>query len=156
MATIFFIPVLLQALAMVADEIWFHHRRELPRWERIGHPLDTLTIVLCLGWLLAGGGLHVYIALAIASTLFVTKDEAVHAKLCGAGEQWLHALLFALHPVVLAAFGYLSYKGQTGILTGQLFVTIAFMTYQFVYWNRPTKAKVINNEWYADLGERWY
>ena len=25
---------------------WFHRRRGLPRWERIGHPLDTLTIVL--------------------------------------------------------------------------------------------------------------
>lgn len=148
------IAIALQALAMLVDEGVFHRRRELPRWERIGHPLDTLTIALCLGWLLLGGGWAVYIGLAIFSTLFVTKDEGVHAKLCGAGEQWLHAVLFALHPIVLAAFAYLSI-GHRDILVGQFVVTIAFMTYQVVYWNRPAK-KTINNEWYADLGERWY
>ncbi|HUS27991.1 MAG TPA: bifunctional 2-polyprenyl-6-hydroxyphenol methylase/3-demethylubiquinol 3-O-methyltransferase UbiG [Kofleriaceae bacterium] len=150
------VPIGLQALAMIVDEGVFHRRREMPRWERIGHPLDTLTIVACLGWLLAGGGLTGYIVLAIASTLFVTKDEGVHAKLCGAGEQWLHAVLFALHPIVLAAFGYLAHLGERGILTGQLAVTIAFMTYQIVYWNLPRRTRTINNDWYADLGERWY
>ena len=81
------VAIALQAIAMLADEWWFHRRRELPRWERIGHPLDTLSIVLCLGWLLlvppaAASALPVYVTLAIASTLFVTKDEGVHAKLC--------------------------------------------------------------------------
>jgi 2-polyprenyl-6-hydroxyphenyl methylase/3-demethylubiquinone-9 3-methyltransferase len=150
------VPVALQAAAMLVDEGWFHRRRELPRWERIGHPLDTLTIATCLGWLLAGGGFGGYIGLAIASTLFVTKDEGVHAKLCGAGEQWLHAVLFALHPIVLAAFGYLAWSGHHGVLVGQLVVTLAFMTYQVVYWNVARRTRTINNEWYADLGERWY
>jgi 2-polyprenyl-6-hydroxyphenyl methylase / 3-demethylubiquinone-9 3-methyltransferase len=150
------VPIGLQALAMIVDEGVFHRRREMPRWERIGHPLDTLTIVLCLVWLLGGGGTPGYITLAIVSTLFVTKDEGVHTKHCGAGEQWLHAVLFALHPIVLASFGYLAWIGERGILTGQLVVTIAFMAYQVVYWNWPPKARTINNEWYADLGERWY
>jgi 2-polyprenyl-6-hydroxyphenyl methylase/3-demethylubiquinone-9 3-methyltransferase len=150
------IPIGLQALAMLVDEGVFHRRRELPRWERIGHPLDTLTIAICLAWLLLGGSLAIYIGLAIVSTLFVTKDEGVHAKLCGAGEQWLHAVLFALHPIVLAAFAWLSQNGHRDILAGQLAVTLAFMTYQVVYWNWPRRKAAINNAWYADLGERWY
>jgi 2-polyprenyl-6-hydroxyphenyl methylase/3-demethylubiquinone-9 3-methyltransferase len=153
------VPIVLQALAMIADEFWFHRRRGLPRWERLGHPLDTLTIVLCLVWLLAGGGLAGYVVLAIGSTLFVTKDEGIHAKQCGAGEHWLHAVLFALHPVVLAAFAYLASRGEYAILAGQLAVTIGFMAYQLIYWNvlrREARPRAINNAWYADLGEKWY
>ena len=156
MLTACLVPIGLQALAMIVDEGVFHRRRELPRWERIGHPIDTATIIACLAWLLAGGGLHGYIVLAIVSTLVVTKDEGVHAKLCGAGEQWLHAVLFALHPIVLAAFGYLATTGHRDILVGQIAVAGAFMAYQVVYWNWPRKARTINNAWYADLGERWY
>ncbi len=153
-----FVAIGLQALAMIVDEAYFHHRRDLPRWERLGHPLDTLTIVMCLVWLLLGGDMHVYVALAIGSTLFVTKDEWVHAKHCSGGEHWLHAVLFALHPIVLAAFGYLAWRGETALLAGQLAITCAFMTYQIVYWNvlRDRRSRTINNKWYADLGERWY
>ena len=147
------VPVALQAVAMVADEGYFHRRRGLPRWERIGHPLDTLSIAICLVWLVAGGGVIGYVVLAIASTLFVTKDEAVHARACSAGEHWLHAVLFALHPVVLAAFTVLPRE----LVAGQLAVTIAFGLYQLVYWNVVrAPARTIDNVWYADLGERWY
>lgn len=160
MIAAWFVPIGLQAFAMIVDEAYFHRRRDLPRWERLGHPLDTLTIVLCLAWLLLGGNLQIYVALAITSTLFVTKDEWVHTKHCSAGEHWLHAVLFALHPIVLTGFGYLAWRGETGILVGQLVVTLAFMTYQLVYWNvvrdRKARARSINNGWYADLGERWY
>ncbi len=154
------VPIGLQAVAMLVDEGWFHRRRDLPRWERIGHPLDTLTIAICLAWLLVARThvLPVYAALAIFSTLFVTKDEAVHARACGAGEHWLHAVLFALHPIVLGAFALLWWRGEQAILFGQLAITIAFMTYQVFYWNvwREREPRTINNEWYADLGERWY
>ena len=134
------VPIVLQALAMVVDEGWYHQRRELPRWERIGHPLDTLTIAACLGWLLvaepgAPAALPVYAGLAIGSCLFVTKDEAVHARLCSPGEHWLHAVLFVLHPIVLAAFALLWWTGHPGLLAGQLAVTLAFCTYQIVRWN---------------------
>jgi 2-polyprenyl-6-hydroxyphenyl methylase / 3-demethylubiquinone-9 3-methyltransferase len=155
------IPIAAQALAMVVDEGWFHRRRGLPRWERIGHPLDTLTIVMCLAWLVitspSSTTLGVYIGLATFSTLFVTKDEPVHAKLCGAGEHWLHAMLFVLHPIVLAAFGLLWWCGATTPVVMQLGVAIAFALYQVIYWNVVRKdPATINNAWYADLGARWY
>ncbi len=156
------VALALQALAMLVDEAYFHRRRELPRWERIGHPLDTLTIALCLGWLLcvpadAAAALPGYVALAIASTLFVTKDEGVHAKLCPAGEHWLHAVLFALHPIVLAAFAWLAWHGERTLVAAQLAITLGFLAYQAIYWNVVRgRKRAIDNTWYADLGERWY
>jgi 2-polyprenyl-6-hydroxyphenyl methylase / 3-demethylubiquinone-9 3-methyltransferase len=164
------IPVALQAAAMIVDEGVFHRRRGLGRWERLGHPLDTLTIALCLGWLLAvprdaGVAVPGYVALAVFSTLFVTKDEPVHAHACTAGEHWLHAVLFALHPIVLAAFGLLWWTGERAMLAAQLGLVLAFGTYQLVYWNvvrerrdrrRTREPRAVNNTWYAPLGERWY
>jgi 2-polyprenyl-6-hydroxyphenyl methylase/3-demethylubiquinone-9 3-methyltransferase len=171
------IAIGLQGLAMVVDEGWFHRARGLPRWERIGHPLDTLTLIACLIWLVSTSptssvALPVYLALAVFSTLFITKDEPVHARLCSGGEQWLHAVLFVLHPIVLAAFAYLWWIGALGLLVGQLGITIAFLAYQMIYWNfeardadapagfiepEPTApARAINNAWYAELGARWY
>lgn len=163
------VPVALQALAMIVDEGWFHRRRGLPRWERIGHPLDTLTIAACLGWLVvvppaAAHALPIYIALAAFSTLFVTKDEPIHARLCTAGEHWLHAVLFVLHPIVLAAFALLWWHGERGILAVQLGVTLAFCAYQVLYWSARgrrqadagSQPRSINNDWYAELGQRWY
>ncbi|HEY0192732.1 MAG TPA: bifunctional 2-polyprenyl-6-hydroxyphenol methylase/3-demethylubiquinol 3-O-methyltransferase UbiG [Kofleriaceae bacterium] len=167
MVAIFFVAVALQGAVMVVDEGWYHRRRGLPRWERIGHPLDTLTLAACLGWLLIANptrpaALPVYVGLAIFSTLFVTKDEFVHARICGPGEHWLHAVLFVLHPIVLAAFGLVWWTGHSGLLAGQLAITLAFLAYQVFYWNviaaRPTAttAAVVNNDWYAALGARWY
>lgn len=161
MVALFVVAVGLQASAMLVDEAVFHRRRGLPRWERIGHPLDTLTIIACLAWLLAtepsSTTLGVYLALAGFSTLFVTKDEFVHARLCSGGEQWLHSILFVLHPIVLFAFGNLWWLGYEWPLVGQLVVTTAFLAYQVVYWNVLRRApRAVNNTWYADLGARWY
>ncbi len=155
-------PLALQGLAMAVDEGYFHRRRGLPRWERIGHPLDTATLVLCVVWLLvmdrsSSIALPGFVALAILSCVFVTKDEWVHAKLCGPGEQWLHAVLFVLHPIVLGALGVAWWLDLRGLLVGQLALTLAALAYQVIYWNvvrrEPTP---VNNEWYADLGARWY
>jgi 2-polyprenyl-6-hydroxyphenyl methylase/3-demethylubiquinone-9 3-methyltransferase len=160
------VPIGLQGLAMAVDEGWFHRRRGLPRWERIGHPLDTLTIVLCMAWLLVvspgtSGALPVYIALAVISTVFVTKDEPVHARTCSAGEHWLHAVLFALHPIVLAAVALLWWTGHTTVIAVELGLALAFGAYQVVYWNvlrrdRPVETRAVNNAIYADLGATWY
>jgi len=162
MLAICVIPIAMQALAMAVDEGWFHRRRGLPRWERIGHPLDTLTIALCLAWLSivprdAAAALPVYAGLAIASSVFVTKDEPIHARLCTPGEHWLHAMLFVLHPIVLASFAALWWAGHREVIAVQLALTLAFFGYQVVYWNvvRAQPARV-NNRWYADLGARWY
>jgi 2-polyprenyl-6-hydroxyphenyl methylase / 3-demethylubiquinone-9 3-methyltransferase len=160
------IPIVLQAVTMVIDEGWFHRERGLSRAERIGHPLCTLTIALCLLWLVttdpgSSTALPVYISLAAFSTLFVTKDEAMHVKQYSRGEHWLHALLFMLHPIVLAAFAYLWWIGMVGLLVGQLGITIAFLAYQVIYWSIEGDAACADPEasqaaWYADLGSRWY
>ncbi len=101
------IPFVLQAVAIGIDEICFHRRRGLPRWERIGHPIDTFSVLLCLGYVLfvpySKEAILPYVILAIASSLIVTKDEFVHKEHCPASEQWLHATLFLLHPITLVS-----------------------------------------------------
>ncbi len=138
-------PVALQALVMFADEGWCHRRRGLDRWERIGHPIDTLSVAACYAWLAfvrpsAPHALPLYLALAAFSCLLVTKDEPVHAKVCDGLESWLHALLFVLHPVVLIAFGVAWWSGDHAwMFRGQLALTLAFAAYQIVYWSIPWK-----------------
>jgi 2-polyprenyl-6-hydroxyphenyl methylase/3-demethylubiquinone-9 3-methyltransferase len=150
---------------MVVDDLWFHRRRRLPRWERIGHPLDTLTLVACLLWLVVTRpempwALPVYAGLAVFSMAFVTKDEPVHARLCGGGEQWLHANLFLLHPIVLLAAAIVWRAGHVELVVGQLVATALFLVHQVVYWNVLTRdvdvPSAVNNDWYAALGARWY
>ena len=133
------VPLGTQALATVADEFYFHRRRGLPRWERIGHPLDTLTVLACFAIALAlpltAASLRTYVALAAFSCLFVTKDEIVHAKYCEPFEHWVHALLFVLHPIVLASMGYLWLKDARALMLVQGALTLAFGLYQTLYWN---------------------
>jgi hypothetical protein len=139
-------PALLQAVAMAVDEVWFHRRRGLPRWERIGHPLDTLTVAACYAWLLTHGpgerALMAYVGLAVLSCLFVTKDSFVHARLCGGGETWVHSVLFVLHPMVLlaAAIVWLS-DGPRFVLLSQCVLALTFATYQLLYWTVPWKRR---------------
>nr|AYM53876.1 hypothetical protein [Kofleria flava] len=140
MLVVLLVPAMLQAMAMLVDEAWYHRRRGLPRWERLGHPVDTLSVALCYGWLLVSRpdeprALYVYVALAFASSLLVTKDEPVHARECDPGEQWLHAVLFVLHPIVFVAFGFLWWSGDRWIIMAQLALTIGLMIYQLVYWS---------------------
>jgi hypothetical protein len=150
-----FTPFILQMLFMAADEFWFHQKRGLPRWERIGHPLDTLTVLLCLSWILCVQPSHrtvtVFVVLAVLSCLFVTKDEPVHKRCCTAAEMWLHAILFILHPVALASAGLLwpaIWRGSTGLFSMIRFsgfeqpflvvvcvLMLGFGIYQFIFWN---------------------
>jgi hypothetical protein len=131
-----------QAVFMLVDEFYFHHRRRLPRWECIGHPLDTLTVFICYAMAITlsptPSAMGAYLAAAVFSCIFVTKDEFVHAKLCGPGEHWLHAALFVAHPVVLGLAAFLWIRGEhRGLLVAQAALTFAFGAYQTVYWNRP-------------------
>ena len=162
-------PFIFQMLCMAADEFWFHRKRGLPRWERIGHPLDTLTVVLCLAWILcvqpSRRSALVFFFLAAFSSIFVTKDEPVHRRYCFAAEQWLHALLFILHPVVLASAALLwpgIWQGGTPMRdsSNRLFsivrfsgferpflifacaLMIGFGVYQFVFWNLLWDSKI--------------
>ncbi len=145
-------PFLLQGAAMVVDEFWFHRRRGLGRWERMGHPLDTLTVLICYGIALfvpySPTALMWYAGCAMFSMLCVTKDEFVHARACSAGEHWLHAVLFLLHPVTLAAAAliWMDWPAGAGALQGFLAATfgivVTFGLYQLLYWNvwRPRSA----------------
>jgi hypothetical protein len=148
-------PLALQATAMAFDELYFHRRRGLGAWERIGHPFDTLTVLVCMGWALFTRpdrrGVACYVGLALLSSLFITKDEWVHARSCSPGEHWLHAVLFVVHPVSLASIGLLwpalhakadelpAWLVITAPvapwLVGQFALTAAFCLYQIVYWN---------------------
>ncbi|HSY24490.1 MAG TPA: hypothetical protein VK841_20325 [Polyangiaceae bacterium] len=155
-----FVPLSIQAVAMGFDELHFHRRRGLGRWERLGHPLDTLTLLACLVWILAVPASKrsalVYAALATLSCLFITKDEFVHTKTCGPAEHWLHALLFVVHPVVLLTYAWLwpSLHGASpspwdawaaapspsfaGNVVWTAFAASAgFCVYQLTYWNGP-------------------
>ncbi len=133
-------PLAIQGGAMILDEAWFHRRRGLPRWERIGHPLDTLTVLICFLFVLfvppnAKGALAAYIALAGFSSLFITKDEWVHSKMCEPAEHWLHAILFVLHPIVFFTTALLWRSGARTALWVQAALIFGFGLYQLLYWS---------------------
>jgi hypothetical protein len=137
------VPLGLQALCMLVDELHFHRARGLPRWERLGHPLDTLSVLACYGLALAlapeWSNLPYYVAMAVVSCLLVTKDELVHARLCQPREQWLHALLFVLHPIVLGIGALLWLSHERTLLWVSACLTAGFGSYQALYWNVPWK-----------------
>ena len=151
------IPFFVQSVVILLDEFIFHIKRPLPKWERIGHPLDTLTILICLVFVLlvpySALNLKVYVGLSLFSCIFVTKDEFVHKHHCPASEQWLHALLFLNHPVLLTAAGMIwavssnvelplwlaGMRDQSFMLVlflkTQVIAVSLFGLYQVVYWN---------------------
>ena len=151
------IPFGLQAFLIILDEYVFHIKRALPKWERIGHPLDTLSVVVCLIMVqlipYSKQGLYAYIALAIFSCLLITKDEFIHKHHCPASEQWVHAVLFINHPILLTAIGIfwvclsaeslplwlIPISPHKGLMQTS-FATL-FMLYQIVYWNFIWKPK---------------
>lgn len=91
---------------MFVDECFFHRKRVIPLWEVWGHPLDALTVAMAFFWLYVAPleiKFPFYVILSILSCLCVTKDEWVHKKYCNGMENWLHAVLFLLHPVMFVA-----------------------------------------------------
>src|SRR5690606_8837582 len=140
-------------------------RRGLPRFERIGHPVDTLSVILCMGFVLfvpfSSSALVCYILLASFSSILVTKDEFVHKDHCSASENWLHALLFTLHPITLTSAGFIwpvvhGAKVSPWIerwlnrpdqlqtfLEVQFTVMILFIFYQILFWNFLWKNKPV-------------
>lgn len=136
------LPFLVQTVAIGLDEICFHLKRGLPRWERIGHPLDTLSVIACLLFVLlvpySSSALKLFIGLSVFSCLMVTKDEFVHKHHCPAAEHWLHAILFITHPIMLAALGLIWGREMHAFfpfLYVQLVLITLFFLYQVIYWN---------------------
>jgi len=162
------LPLLVQGLAILVDEFWFHLRRGLPRWERLGHPLDTLTVLAPICWMVftlsTTRNVTIYIVLCMFSCIFITKDEFVHAGLCDPAEHLNHAVLFLAHPLVFATLGLLwplfhspggaldpqlawleMFRGLELALPVQAGALVCYMMYQTVYWNliyRPREEEV--------------
>ena len=178
-SALLFLPFGLQGLAMGFDEFRCHHRRVVPRWEWLGHALDTTVFLVCLVCPLVLAptlpNLRLFGLLAVISCGLITKDEFIHQRLCSGGEHWLHAVLFILHPIVLFATGFLWVSIGPGALSRspmrglplaawmlmlQVLLVSGFLVFQVFYWSRRHGQKEpgpgIDNTIYDDLGERWY
>jgi hypothetical protein len=140
--SVYYIPFLLQAGLMAADEFYFHEKRGLPAWERIGHPLDTLFTGITLSvpalFLHSPETETIYGVLAIFSCLLITKDEFIHADYCTKTEHWIHSMLFILHPLtfISAYLLWVSYPEDL-ILRIQPSLIGIFMFYQIFRWSIP-------------------
>jgi hypothetical protein len=105
--------------------------------------------------------LIIYCLLATISCILVTKDEFVHKEHCPASENWLHALLFTLHPITLISAGFIwpvvqnvevapwitfLFDNRDSLhlfLIGQLATMSVFLIYQIVFWNFLWKDKPV-------------
>lgn len=140
MMALLLVPFVLQGVAMFFDEIYFHRRRGLPLWERVGHPIDSLSVLLCYGFIYlkipTTTNIYVYLGLCAFSCLLVTKDEFVHTETCEARENWLHAFLFILHPISFLCAGVIWKENLSPqFLMFQPVVIFLFMMYQIIYWS---------------------
>ncbi len=141
------VPFALQGFAMFFDEFYFHHKRGLPLWERIGHPIDTLSVFSCYLFISLAEfnetNLYIYTGLCALSCLLVTKDEFVHTTHCDAKENWLHSILFILHPITFLSAGIIWFKNlNSDFLIIQPVVIFLFMIYQILYWSPLWKKKI--------------
>lgn len=132
----FIFTFFLQGTLILIDEFFCHWRREVPKWERWGHPMDTffLLVPLFMIAIFPSSQGFIYGAFAVFSCLFITKDEWVHSKMCTPFENWLHALLFVLHPVVFI-LAWQSHDENIQVLRWLLVAPAAFLIYQITYWN---------------------
>ena len=151
----------LQGLAMFFDEFYYHRKRGLGRWERIGHPADTLFVLACYLFVVfavpSASNISIFIGLCSFSCLFITKDEFEHKKYCCAQENWLHAILFILHPISFFSLGviwllkhHFSFElnqtfADSPLLYSSIYIQItvvsAFIIYQIIYWSFIWKPK---------------
>lgn len=162
--SLFFIASIIQGAAILFDEFYFHRKRGLPKWERIGHPIDTLSVVACLLFLAFveknTTTIWIFTAMAVVSCILVTKDEWVHRKLCSAEEMWLHAVSFMMHPLLLFS-GFIEWEDQRALFLAVAGGVSVFFVYQIVYWNfiepKQVKTKARRNpnpeELYDYFGE---
>lgn len=141
-----YLPFALQVVLMTFDE-YLHHKRGLGLWERIGHPLDTMTVLIPVSFIAfksySDEALSVYLALSTFSCLFITKDEFIHGEVCGKLESWIHSLLFILHPLIFLCAG-LIWKSDpyNPFLKSLPALTGLFLIYQIMRWSILWKPQV--------------
>lgn len=120
---------------MFFDEFKYHHERGLGKWERMGHPIDSFFFLIPFIYTLYFSSIYVFFGLCLISCLIITKDEFVHAKECIAAEQWLHSVLFIIHPIAFIALWLAWQNDLIQIIQIQSLVIFLFMLYQIIYWN---------------------
>ncbi len=146
MTLILFSSFFIQGAIMFFDEFYFHRRRGLPLWEKLGHPLDSFSVLICYLFLAFNEyneqHLWFYIGLCVFSSLLITKDEFVHTEKCEAPENWLHALLFVIHPLAFLSAGVLWYQSYSiNFFLMQSLLILLFMLYQIIYWGFCDKSR---------------
>lgn len=143
--TFLYVPFCLVSLLMGYDEI-LHQRRGLGAWEKLGHPIDTLTVFVPLSYIALNEytyhRLVVFIILAAFSCLIITKDEFIHSRECEAIENWIHSMLFILHPIIFATSALIwKYHPEDHFLTFQAIAVGVFMIYQVIRWSFSWKER---------------
>tara|TARA_Y100000389_G_C17069494_1_gene321282 strand:- start:64 stop:501 length:438 start_codon:yes stop_codon:yes gene_type:complete len=134
MQTIILTIWILQGVLMFCDE-FIHHQRGLGLWERVGHPIDSFFFLLPFIYTQLFTNTNIFIILCLFSSLLITKDEFVHSKECEAKEQWLHSVLFVLHPIALYGLWYAWVNNLNQIIQVQSVIIFIFILYQIIYWN---------------------
>ena len=134
-----YLPFIIQSMLMGYDEV-LHNKRGLGVWERLGHPLDTLTVFVPLSMIAMNdyteSRFTMYIILAVFSCLFITKDEFVHHRECSSIETWIHSVLFVLHPMIFLSSGILWKNDPDNFfLSLQPVLVGIYMLYQIVRWS---------------------
>ena len=139
-----YLPFFLLAIVMGIYER-LDHKRGMGKWERYGHPLDTLTVLIPFSYInsnyYSSEHLYIYLFLCSFSCLFVTKDEFIHHELCSKFEHWLHALLFILHPLVFLSAALMWKEGGYPFLSSLPYLVGGFMFYQIIIWSIPWKKR---------------
>lgn len=137
-------PFIIHAVLMGIDE-YLHHQRGLGTWERIGHPLDTITVLVPITFIAMNEfndrSLFIYLSLAIFSCVFITKDEFIHGEFCGKVESWIHALLFILHPVIFLCAGLMWLKNDVFLNLLPCLIGL-FLLYQIICWSLRWKPQL--------------
>lgn len=143
MTMLLYLPFIIQGIMMAFDER-IHNKRGLGAWERLGHPLDTLTVFVPLSIAAtrdySDGGLTMFIILSIFSCLFITKDEFIHTQKCDETENWIHSMLFILHPMIFVCTGILwKFHPTDDFPAYQAMAVGIFMVYQILKWSLSWK-----------------
>jgi hypothetical protein len=140
--SLYYLPFLIQGIFMTVDEFYFHERRGLPLWEKIGHPLDSfftlVTLSLPAFFIYNESIFKTYLGLSLFSCLFITKDEFIHQDRCTKTEHWIHSVLFILHPIILIITLLVWITARdVFFLKLQPVVVGSFMIYQILRWSTP-------------------
>lgn len=137
-AMLFALSLGIQGILLMYDDLVLHRRRGLPRWERIGHPVDAFIFSLPIALAAYHGSetpSGAYWALSLSSCISILKDEWVHVGRIAAVEATVHAALFIIHPVTLFMAWNLAQTGQTfGLLLAWIGL-LGVVLFQTIYWN---------------------